>query len=272
VLNHLGQIDAWAAQASSDGPLDALLHVDTGMNRLGLSQHDVDVLVDAPDRLRGLRIGAVISHLACAEQQAHAMNIAQRERFNARCAALRAAAGPFRASLANSSGIFLGNEFHYDFARAGVALFGLNPTPDAPNPMAEVVRLQGKILQVRRVDSAHTVGYGGAYLVKKPSRIATVPIGYADGYTRSASNRASARIGGVCVPVVGRISMDMITLDVSDLPEANAQPGTLVDLIGGDYPVDAFAADAGTIGYEILTSLGRRYHRHYVSASSSVAE
>ena len=269
VLNHLGQVEAWAGHAARHGALDALLHVDTGMNRLGLSGTEVALLVSEPDRLRGLRIQAVISHLACADQPDHAMNPAQRAAFDGHVAMLQPVAGAFGNSLANSSGIFLGSEYHYDFARPGAALFGLNPTPEASNPMAEVVRLQGKILQVRRVDSAHTVGYGAAFLVKQPSRIATVPVGYADGYLRSAGNRASARVGDVRVPVVGRISMDMITLDVSELPEASTRPGTVVELIGGDYPVDAFAADAGTIGYEILTDLGRRYHRYYLPAATA---
>lgn len=268
VLNHLGQIEAWGDEAARHGPLDAMLHVDTGMNRLGLTPGEVDTLAGEPDRLRGLQIQAVMSHLACAEQADHAMNGAQREAFEALCNKLQPVAGSFQTSLANSSGIFLGSEYHYDFARPGAALFGLNPTPNTTNPMAEVIRLQGKILQVRRVDSAESVGYGAAFLVKQPSRIATVPVGYADGYLRSASNQASARVGGVRVPVVGRISMDMITLDVSELPEANARPGTVVELIGGDYPVDAFASDAGTIGYEILTDLGRRYPRRYQQSAA----
>jgi alanine racemase len=167
------------------------------------------------------------------------------------------------ASFANSSGIFLGAEYHFDVARPGIALYGVNPTPGRPNPMAEVVRLQGKILQLRDVDSPQTVGYGAAHRVAAPGRIATVPVGYADGYLRSLSNNGFAAIGDVRVPVVGRVSMDLITLDVTNLRQEQARPGTIVDLIGGPCPIDEVAERAGTIGYEILTSLGPRYLRRY---------
>jgi alanine racemase len=169
-----------------------------------------------------------------------------------------------RRSLAASAGIFLGPEFHYDLARPGAALYGVAPLAGRSNPMRQVIRLQGKILQVRRVDTGGTVGYGAAHRFARPARVATVGVGYADGYLRSLSNRGSAYVGERRVPVVGRVSMDLITLDVSALPEEEARPGTLVDLVGPHNPVDALAAEAGTIGYEILTSLGSRYARRYV--------
>ena len=168
------------------------------------------------------------------------------------------------ASLANSSGVLLGPEYHYDLGRPGIALYGVNPTPGKPNPMAEVVRLHSKIIQVRDVDRPQTVGYGAAHRVAAPERIATVPVGYADGYLRSLGDRAFAAIGDIRVPVVGRVSMDLITLDVSALAPDQALPGTTVQLIGGVCPIDELAALGGTMAYEILNRLGPRFQSRYI--------
>ena len=270
VLNDLGQIERWGAFARARGEpdavihLDAMIHLDTGMNRLGLPPDEVDRLAAEPERLRGLRLGLVMSHLACAEQRDNPMNAAQRALFIAQ----RKRLPPAPASFANSSGIFLGPDYHFDLARPGVALYGVNPTPGAPNPMAEVVRLQGKIIQSRDVDRGQTVGYGAAHRIGAPGRIATVAVGYADGYARSLGTRAFAAVGGAKVPVVGRVSMDLITLDVSALSADQARTGATVDLIGGACPIDEVAAWSGTIGYEILTSLGHRYARRYVGGGA----
>jgi alanine racemase len=273
VLNHLGQVEVWSAlsRAGSDSsePLAAIIQVDTGMSRLGFPPEEVARLSAEPERLAGIAPCLLMSHLARAEEPGAAMNREQLARFQALRTKLAAVLGACPASFANSSGIFLGADYHFDLARPGVALYGVNPTPEKSNPMAEVVRLQGKILQVRCVDSPQTVGYGATHAVMRPSRIATVPVGYADGYLRSASNQASGHIEGVRVAIVGRVSMDMITIDVSDVPPEAARPGATVDLIGGPYPVDALAADANTIGYEVLTSLGRRYRRRYLVGGSA---
>jgi alanine racemase len=264
VLNHLGQLEAWQAAARAlHRPLPALLHLDTGMNRLGLPADELSRLIAEPERLDRVAVRHLMSHLISSEQPDASTNDAQRARFETIRATLRPLLGDKPASLANSSGIFLGPAFHYSMVRPGVALYGVNPVPNAPNPMAEVVRLTATIVQVRRVDRGETVGYGATHRLARPSRLATVSVGYADGYLRSASNRASAHIGGVSVPLVGRVSMDLITFDVTDVPEALAQAGASLELLGGAYPVDKFAADAGTIGYEVLTSLGRRYARRY---------
>lgn len=264
VLNDLGQIETWRARSRGDGGEKAVLQVDTGMSRLGLPPDEVARLAVEPERVAGLDIVYVMSHLACAENSGHAMNGQQLEEFSKALKSLETGSAFAAASLANSSGIFLGPGYHFDLVRPGAALYGINPTPDKPNLMTEVVRLQGKIQQVRSVDSSRSVGYGAAHVVTRPSRIATVPVGYADGYLRSASNQASAHVRGVRVPIIGRVSMDMITLDVTDLPAEFVHPGATVDLIGGPYSIDAFAADAGTIGYEILTSLGLRFRRRYI--------
>jgi alanine racemase len=262
-LGALAEIAAWRAFCKrSDNRLPSWLHVDTGMLRLGLPPDELQTLSDEPGLLDGLDVAVVMSHLACADEPEHAKNHEQLAAFvDAR---RRLPMG--RASFANSSGVFLGSDFHFDIARPGVALYGVGPQPGVPNPMAEVVRLQAKILQVRRVDTPQTVGYGATHRIEGPGRIATVPAGYADGYLRSLSNRGTGYIGDAPVPVVGCVSMDLITLDVSGVPENLATVGATVELIGPHNPVDRVAADAGTIGYEILTSLGARYHRVYVGS------
>lgn len=150
-----------------------------------------------------------------------------------------------------------------DLARPGIALYGGAPNPESPNPMAQVVHLQGKILQVREIDRGRTVGYGATHRADRPERVATVAVGYADGYLRSLSHRGGGAIDGIRVPLVGRVSMDLITFDVSGVREHAARPGSMIDLIGLRNPIDVVAAEAGTIAYEILTSLGSRYHRVY---------
>lgn len=263
VLNSLACVERWRAAASAAGqPLPAALHVDTGMSRLGLPDDEVGVLAAEPGRLDGIDVRLIVSHLACAEEPDNPLNAEQLTRFRAALAQLPEAP----ACLANSSGIFLGPDYHFDLARGGVALYGVNPTPERPNPMRQVVRLQGRILQVREIDPSRTVGYGATHRAAGRTRIATIGVGYADGYMRALSNRGHAVIEGRQVPVVGRVSMDSLTLDVTELPEATVRPGGFVDLIGPDHDVDALAEEAGTIGYEILTALGHRYHRVYVGS------
>ncbi|MFQ5774529.1 MAG: alanine racemase [Kiloniellaceae bacterium] len=260
VLNSLGELDAWRHAAAAAGrALPAALHVDTGMSRLGLAREELETLAGDHGRLAGIELRTVISHLACAEEPDHPLNARQLAAFHAARARLPAAP----ASFANSSGIFLGSAYHFDLARPGAALYGVNPTPGRPNPMRQVVRLQGRILQVREIDAPQTVGYGATHRVPGRTRVATVAVGYADGYLRSLSNRGSAWIGDQRVSVIGRVSMDLITLDVTAASREAVHPGGLVDLIGPRQGVDDLAAAAGTIGYEILTALGARYHRVY---------
>lgn len=257
VLNTPEQVAQWRASGGGNTPY--AVHLDTGMSRLGLSAAEVDAL--APD----LKPALVMSHLARSEEEDEAMNGRQLAAFRTARAKLPCA----HASLANSGGILLGTEYHFDIARPGAALYGLLPRPRDAAFIAQVVRLQGKILQVRDVDSPMTVGYGATHRVGRKGRLATVAVGYADGYFRALSNRGHAVVGGMRVPVVGRVSMDLITIDVSDAPDAAVQVGGFVDLIGPGLSVDDLAAEAGTIGYEILTSLGRRYHRRYVGGAAA---
>jgi alanine racemase len=268
VLNSLAEIAAWRAEAGRQGrALPATIHLDTGMSRLGMPPAELELLVAEPERLAGIEVTLVMSHLACSDEPAHPQNALQLAAFRRAVTRFRPAGA--RLSFANSSGVFLGRDYHFDLARPGAALYGLRPQAGVPNPLRPVVRLQGKILQLRDVDTGTPVGYGATHRFARPARLATVGIGYADGYLRSLSNRGSAIVDGRRVPVVGRVSMDLITLDVSDVPAQALRPGDLVDLIGPDNPADDLADQAGTIGYEILTSLGRRYVRRYVGADAA---
>jgi alanine racemase len=261
VLGSLGEIADWAEAARATmRTLPAILHIDTGMSRLGLEGREVDVLAAEPGRLDGIAPRYVMTHLASADLPEDAMNERQRARFAAACARLP----PLPRSFANSSGIFLGPGFASDLARPGAALYGVNPTPGAPNPMRDVVRLRGRVLKVRSIAAGETVGYGGIWKAGRPSRIATVAVGYADGWLRSLSNRGTAYFDGRAVPLVGRVSMDLSTYDVTAVPEI--VPGAMLELIGPAVPPDAVAEAAGTNGYEVLTSLGRRYARIYRGA------
>jgi alanine racemase len=262
VLNDLGQIAAWRRAGAGR---EAILHVDTGMARLGLPPAELARLAADPALLDGVPLRAVMSHLACADEPGHPHNARQLAAFRAARAVLPAAP----ASFANSSGIFLGPEYHFDIVRPGAAVYGVNPQPGTTNPMAQVIRLKGKILQVRDVDTGDSVGYGSTHRREGPGRIATVAVGYADGWLRSLSNRGSVAIAGRRVPVVGRISMDLMTIDVTGLDPQATRPGCFAELIGPGNDIDAVAAAAGTIGYEMLTALGRRYRRIYSGVGAS---
>ena len=229
------------------------------MCRLGLTLKEVDAFAENAALANVLHLDVILSHLACAHDPAHEMNASQQTIFEKKAKNFSAK----RKSLAASAGMFLGNQYHFDLVRPGIAIYGGNPQPGCTNPMAQVIRIQGKILQVRHVDTQHTVGYGATYSVVGPTQIATVALGYADGYLRSFSNTGRAWIGGHEVQVAGRVSMDLTTLDVTGVPPRFVFPGALVDFIGPDQSIDQMAKDAGTIDYEILTRLGSRFGRHY---------
>ncbi len=262
VLSTMEQVAAWRAHRCA---VPAFIHVDTGINRLGMPPDHVEALAAQPELLAGLELALVMSHLACADEPAHALNAAQLKAFRA---ALAASPTPLPGCFANSSGIFLGPDYHFAMVRPGVALYGVNPTPGRPNPMRPVVTLRARILQVRQVDRGESVGYGATFVASSARKLATVAVGYADGLHRALSNRGRVACHSCLAPIVGRVSMDMITIDISELPHELARPGSEVTIIGPDYDVDAIAADAGTIGYEMLTSLGRRYQRRYHGAGA----
>jgi alanine racemase len=256
VLSTLAAVEDWALTGKP-----AAVHIDTGLNRLGLEPGETARLIAAPPRFP---VRLWMSHLACADEPEHPLNGIQLSRFRAALAQLP----PAPTSFSNSSGLFLGRDFLFDLGRPGAALYGVNPIPGKPNPMAEVVRLDVAITQLRRVEPGEWVGYGASYPIVRPSRIATVTVGYADGYHRGLSNRGFAVLAGYRVPVVGRVSMDLTTLDVTDVPEQLAQPGAWVTLIGGGVDSDELAAAAGTIAYDTFTGLGKRFERVYLSRSS----
>jgi alanine racemase len=257
----LAEWDTFVAANSWHG--GAALHVDTGMNRLGLT---VDEAAAIAQRLQSGNHGftLLMSHFACADKPEHPMNDEQIRLFRE----IRILFRGLPSSLANSAGIFFGGTVHCDLVRPGVALFGANPTPGRPNPMRPVVELKSHIIQVRAVKRGAAVGYGATWKAARPSRIAIIAAGYGDGYLRSAASgngKAPAQviIAGKPCPIVGLVSMDLIAVDVTDLAEGKARRGEFATLIGGSIGVDELAAACGTIGYEVLTNLGRRYHRIY---------
>jgi alanine racemase len=266
VLGSFEEIDEWAdfcrAQAQK---LKAAIHVDTGMNRLGLTVPQGLSLKDLSS-LQDFETALLMSHFVSAEESDNPLNRQQIKAFQA----VRESLPGIPSSLANSSGIFLKEKPHFDLARPGYALYGGNPTPAQDNPMRPVVGLEGRIVQLRWVEAEQTVGYNGRWLALGKRRIATLSVGYADGYPRSASARGKsgeellagqALVAGRPCPFAGNVSMDLITVDVTDVPESQVKRGDTVTLIGGNLTVDEVGHRAGTIGYEILTNLGARYAR-----------
>ncbi|SFT41820.1 alanine racemase [Mesorhizobium sp. YR577] len=258
IANSLEQLAAWTAAAKALGKrLPVALQVDSGMSRLGMMPEEVETLARNPGLLDGVEVKLVMSHLACADEPEHPANAAQKKAFDLLRSLLPAAP----ASLTNSSGIFLGPDYHYDLARPGAALYGINPTPGKPNPMREVIRLSAKVIQTRMLETDIGVGYGHTFRTTGQLRAATISLGYADGWHRRAA--AGAFFNGVRLPFVGRVSMDSIIIDISALPEGALKAGDLVEMIGSHQTVDDVAGHAGTIGYEVLTGLGHRFHRIY---------
>ncbi len=261
VLNEPGQVQEWRALARTLGrELPAAIQLDTGMSRMGIAPSDLAALSASADWLEGVHPTLVMSHLACADESCHSMNETQRRKFDT----LRELFPGVPASLANSSGVFLGPDYHYDLLRPGAALYGINPQPGNPNPLKQAVSLHARIVQVRSVCDGDVVGYGAHHVCTGERRIATVSVGYADGWFRSLSGRGFAFIDGVQVPVVGRVSMDSMGLDVTGIAPERVVPGAEVELMGASHTVDEVAALAGTIGYEVLTRLGSRFNRRYV--------
>ena len=249
-LNSRDQVARWRHTR-----LPAALQIDSGLSRLGVALWEAAEIAKDPD----LDLILVMSHLACADEPAHPLNSQQLEVFRA----ARELFPGIEGSIAASSGIFLGREFHQDWVRPGAALYGINPNPELANPMAQVVRLQAKILQLREIDAGISVGYGATHCASRPMRLATIGVGYADGLFRALSNRGHGHIGDKLVPLVGRVSMDLSVFDVTAIEERALGPDAVIDLIGPHSTIDQLAQKAGTIGYEILTALGPRLQRNY---------
>lgn len=268
VLNCPEDVEIWGRHARAAGGRRAVIAIDTGMSRLGHTPTETRKLAGEPERLAGIEIVLVMSHLACSEDRGNSLNETQRRLFDD----LRRLLPPARASLANSGGVFLGGDFLYDLTRPGAALYGVGRSTGATISLQQVVGLKGKVLQVRHIDSDSTVGYGATRRVRAGARLATVAAGYADGYFRSLSDRGHGYAGGIRVPVAGRVSMDLLTFDVSETPPDSVRPGDEIELLGPGHTVDDLAEEAGTIGYEVLTALGQRYRRIYTGTGAPAAE
>lgn len=270
VLGSPDEIAAYAAARRADGTmLPPAIHVDTGMNRLGLSASDVPALAGG-ETLQSLAPALLMTHFASSEDPTDPITLEQVNRFIAARAWLPGVA----CSIANSSGMFRQDVPMFDLARPGYALYGGNPVPGEANPMRPVVRLEAPILQVRHVADGEGVGYNSQWRAKGPRRLATIGVGYADGYPRSAAGTdekaargmpaGEALVGGVRCPFAGRVSMDLIVIDVTAAPDDAVAPGAPVVLIGDGLDVDEVGLRSGTIGYEVLTRLGPRYARRYI--------
>ncbi len=272
VLGSLPEIEDWSRYCADTGEKrPAALHIDTGMNRLGMRPGDVDALADDPRLIGDFTPALVISHLACGDDPDEPMNVRQRTSFDE----LRSKLPPCPSCFANSAGIFLGPAYHYDMVRPGVALYGARAVNGVANPMKPVVRLDIRIVQIRDAEPGETVGYGANRKLATKTRIATAAAGYADGIFRhlgaaDGESGMTAYIGEYAAPILGRVSMDTITLAVSHIPPHLAARGAFVEVIGPHISVDDLAEKAGTIGYEVLTSLGHRYERRYVGLEKQV--
>jgi alanine racemase len=262
VLNSLGDIEQWSAFARQTGrKLPAVIHLDTGMNRLGLSATEVAQLKNTLDVLKPLDVRYIMSHLACSDEPDHPKNQEQLATFKKFTAQLGL---PCRLSFANSGGIFLGDEYHFDQARPGCSIYGVMPHAGLENPMLGVITLKGRILQTREIAAGETVGYGACYKASSPVKLATISVGYADGILRCLGEKGMVVIGGQKCPIAGRVSMDTIIVDVTAV-KTPVKAGDWAEMLGPHQTVDDLAVQAGTNGDEILTSLGKRYKRVYTT-------
>lgn len=264
VLSSLDEVEEWAREAERLGRrVPAALQIDSGLNRLGLSGTELKSLAEQRSLLSALDLRLVMSHLACADDPTDPHNAKQRVTFNRR----RALLPPAPASLAASDGLMLGTTFHFDLVRPGYALYGGQAFRGGPTPVSPVVAIAARILQVRTLKAGESVGYSASWQAERPTRLAVVAAGYADGIARglsaaSGKKRGMVMVAGQKAPVVGRVSMDLITVDVTDI-NGDVARGDLVTLVGPGLTIEAMGKAAGTIGYEVLTRLGPRFVRRH---------
>ena len=270
VISGLEELREWArlAQAKKNR-LPCALQVDSGLNRLGLSVHELQQLASEPHLLGQLDVRLVMSHLACADETTHIKNIQQLEVLDNLLPLLPTVA----VSLAASDGLMLGKAYHHNMVRPGYALYGGQASQDHKAPVEPALAAYARVLQVRDVAPGQTVGYSATFTANRPTKIATVAAGYADGYFRHASagsgeTRGQVAFDGRRVPIAGRVSMDLITVDVTDLEKKPVKRGDWAEIIGPTITLEEFGENAGTIGYEALTRLSKRFHRTYLSSAS----
>ncbi|MCW8196840.1 alanine racemase [Proteobacteria bacterium 005FR1] len=270
ILSTLDQAECWWQANRRDQRILACgIQVDTGMNRLGLELREWDLL---RKRYGAADLGAslIMSHLACSEEQNNPLNALQLKRFLDIVAAARSWAPGIEASFANSGGVMLGADYHFDQVRPGIALYGGNPETRRPNRFSSVVHLRLPILQLRRVGADGSVGYGALTPVKSGAMLATVQGGYADGLLISQSGQGFGEVAGIRVPMVGRISMDLTVFDVSAVPDAVWEnQDRYIEVLNRNLTIDEMAAAAKTISYEVLTRLGQRFGRRYHSEAAT---
>ena len=271
-LSSLAEIEEWKAATH----LPCAIHFDTGMNRLGLTPGETDAFMTSNAWAEGLDVALIMSHLACADEPDHALNATQRDRFARIVETLQPRFPRAIASLSNSGGAWLGPDYHFDLIRPGIGLYGGNPFIGRNNPFEMVVTAEARVLQVKNVPAGETAGYGATWTAQGDRRIAILAAGYADGYSRALSfpslpglqaQGGIVALAGEIVPIAGRVSMDLIVADITSLPEGAVSRGDMAELTGPAVPLDEVARRAGTLGYEILTSLGERYRRHYTRGS-----
>lgn len=265
VINSPEQMERWLDVATAQPDAPAILHLDTGMARLGYTQTEWNALMQRPDIIERAQICLLMSHYTSAPDADDPANISQQVRFDV----ARRQVPQLPASLANSGGIFLGESGHYDLARPGCSLYGIAPQSQGPNPMRQVVTLSAPIIQLRTLDDTQPVGYGGTQTLPKGARLATIAIGYADGVSRALSHHLHGFVGQVRVPLVGRVTMDMLVFDVSAVPEGRLAVEGRIVLIDERQSVDDIAAMTQTIGYEVLTSIGARVRRCYEAGDNA---
>lgn len=260
VLNSLDQVRLWIDETTkSRKDYPAFLHVDTGMHRLGLSQEEFKIF-DTKKIMYSFSLQGIMSHLACADEIHHPFNQIQLDRF----LNIKEKIPEIAASLANSAGIFLDSKYHFDMVRPGIALYGGNPTSHLPNPMNNVLQLYAKILQIKKVNKGDSIGYNATFVAPHAMTIGIIAYGYGDGFLRAAGNRGEVYYKGQYLRILGRISMDLMAIDLTPVLSMEPEIDDLVELIGQHLSLDKVAHFMGTIHYEVLTSLKDRMYRFYM--------
>ncbi len=248
-----------------DQAIPCAIKLDTGMTRLGLTDGEFEQLIAMAPLAQWLNPVLFMSHLACADDRSNPLNNEQLQRFSAALTKIKSIFPRIKASLANSSGTYLSDAYHFDMVRIGAALYGINPQSASINPLSPVINLKLPVLQIRIIEQPTAVGYGGTVVVAAPARLAVVAGGYADGIHRSLGLAPKGQVAGVDVKAIGRVSMDSCVFDISDI----AGEPTYVDVINGELSLDCLMGANKTLGYEVLTSLGRRYQRRYIFSGAS---
>jgi alanine racemase len=261
IIGNFYQLEIWKQTASKlEKKLPAILHVDTGMGRLGFSETQLHKIISNPELIEGIEFQYLMSHLACADERDHPLNKIQLgliQKYSSYFPNLP-------ITFANSAGILLSPNYHFSMVRPGCALYGINPNNDLSNPMKQVVTIKAQVLQIREIENDQNISYGGRYTARKGQRIAVLAFGYADGYIRIQTNNAFGYFKGYRIPIISTITMDLVMADITSIPEQLINEMDYVELMGENITVDEVAKYAKTIGYEVLTRLSNRIKRVYI--------